>query len=62
MSQSPVRWLAGLAGWAYALLVVAAVAVVVVVGALANPGHEVGPIQPARPPVGHGPLPATSPP
>lgn len=54
---SPARWLIGLPTWSYALLVVVAVAVVLLVGAVANPGHRVGPIRPAHPPVGHGPLP-----
>lgn len=57
---SPVlRWLRRSPLATFALAVVLAVVVVVAVLVVANPGHQVGPVRPATPPVGQGePLPA----
>lgn len=56
--RSPVaRWLRRLPTAAFAALVVALVVLVVAVLLLVNPGHRVGPVEPARPPVGGPGLP-----
>ena len=53
------RWLRGVPAWAFAAAVVGLVALTVVVLLAVNPGHRLGPVQPARPPVGGPGLPAT---
>lgn len=54
-----VRWLRGLPSWAFAAAVLVLVALALVVLLVVNPGHRMGPVQPARPPVGGPGLPAT---
>ena len=53
------RWIRSLPQWLYASLLVGIFVVLVVITMLVNPGHEVGPVQPAKPPVGGPGLPAT---
>lgn len=56
--RSPVaRWLRRLPAGAFAALVLAIVVLVVAVLVVVNPGHRVGPVEPARPPVGGRVLP-----
>lgn len=53
--RSPVlRWIRRAPAATFALAVVLVVVLTVAVLALANPGHRVGPVQPANPPVGQG--------
>lgn len=54
-----VRGIRRLGAWAWAAVVVGAILVGLLVVALANPGHRVGPVQPADPPVGGTALPDT---
>ncbi|MGN6694591.1 MAG: hypothetical protein ACTHN0_10480 [Aquihabitans sp.] len=54
-----VRWIRGLSQAAYAGLLVLAIALLLLVAILVNPGERVGPVQHADPPVGGPGLPAT---
>ena len=54
-----VRWIRGLSQAAYAGMLLAILVILLLIAILANPGDRVGPVQPARPPVGGPGLPAT---
>jgi len=58
--RSPVtRWIRDLPQWMYVALILGVVAVLLLTALLVNPGERVGPVEPARPPVGGPSLPAT---
>lgn len=58
--QGPVaRWIRHLPQAVYAGILVALMLLLLLVAMLVNPGERVGPVQPARPPVGGPGLPAT---
>lgn len=53
--RSPVlRWVRTAPAVTFALTVVLVVALTLAVVVLVNPGHRVGPVRPAAPPVGQG--------
>ena len=52
------RWIRGLPQWAYVSLVVAVLVVLLALAMVLNPGHQVGPVRHADPPVGGPGLPA----
>ena len=53
------RWIRSLPQWLYAALVMAVIVALLLVAMVLNPGERVGPVQPAKPPVGGPGLPAT---
>lgn len=53
------RWIRSLPQWLYVALVLAVVVALLLIAMVLNPGDRVGPVQPARPPVGGPVLPAT---
>ena len=57
--RAVVRRVRRLGAWTWAALVVGALVVGVLLVALVNPGHRIGPVQPADPPVGGTALPDT---
>ena len=58
--RSPVtRWIRDLPQWLYVALILGVVVMLLLIALLVNPGERVGPVEPARPPVGGPSLPAT---
>ncbi len=58
--RAPVlAWIRGLQRQVFVLIVAALIAALVLLTVVVNPGERVGPVQPARPPVGGPVLPAT---
>jgi hypothetical protein len=54
-----VRWIRGLTQATYAAVLVAVVVALLLIAIVVNRGERIGPVQPARPPVGGPGLPAT---
>lgn len=58
--RSPVvRWIRGLSQTAYGAVVLAVVVALLLFAIVVNRGERIGPVSPARPPVGGPGLPAT---